>query len=69
MTTGEQLALYMRKHGISKRYLSSKTGIYINTITRIMRGDKVGNIHTWLALAEAMGCTLDDILNETDERF
>lgn len=69
MTTGERLALYMRKHGISKRYLSNKTGIYINTITRIMRGDKVGNIHTWLALAEAMGCTLDDILNETEERF
>ena len=67
-TTGDMLAAYMKEHGFSKRRLSSETGIYMNTITRILRGDKLGNIHTWMAFADAMGCTLDDILyDDSDE--
>ena len=67
-TTGDMLAAYMEEHGFSKRWLSRETGIYMNTITRILRGDKLGNIHTWMTFADAMGCTLDDILyDDSDE--
>ena len=67
VTTGEKLAAYMKEHGFSQRWLSRETGIYMNTITRILRGDKLGNIHTWMAFADAMGCTLDDILYDDSE--
>lgn len=63
-TTGEMLASYMAEHGFSRYQLSRETGIYMNTIKHIINGDRVGNLHTWMAFAEAMGCTLDDILYE-----
>lgn len=58
----------MARHGFSKRRLSKETGIYMNTITRILRGDKLGNIHTWMAFADAMGCTLDEILYVSEDK-
>lgn len=67
-TTGELLAEYMAEHGFSKRWLSRNTGVCVNTITHIIRSDRSGSIYTWLAMAEAMGCTLDDILEQKGER-
>lgn len=66
MTTGEKLTEYMREHKVSKRWLARNAGVSMNTVTHIMRSDMSGSIYTWLMMAKAMGCTLDDILEERE---
>ncbi len=62
VSTGGKLERYMSEHGVSKRSLSKKTGLCGNTITAIIRKDRSGMLDSWLKIADAMNCSIDDIL-------
>ena len=58
----------MQEKGISKKELIRRTGLSESTITRIMRRDMVGNLWTWNAVCDAIGITMNDILEARDGR-
>ena len=63
-----KLKAYLAEKCISSYRLQKDTGLAYNTIYRLMRYDNVGTIDTWQRIADALGCTIDDIVNyEGDE--
>lgn len=56
------LKKYLLAHGVSAYRLSKDTGLALNTVYGLMDRDK-GTIGTWQLIADALGCTIDEILN------
>lgn len=59
---GKRLDGYLKARKVSRTKLSKLTGIDIKTISAICTGKRYGNMATWRAIARALHCTLDDIL-------
>ena len=57
------LKRYLADHGWSAYRLEKETGLSHNTVYRLMRYEGVGNLYTWRLIADALGCTIDDIIN------
>lgn len=66
-STGAKLGMAMRDTGISKHQLCKATGISYTTVTRLMSGDRIGALDTWLKIADAMGMSLQDLLDYEGE--
>lgn len=62
MTTGEKLSRIMDEKGVSVRELQRRTDLSISAIRRLRRGDMVGNLYSWNAVAKALGVHVDDFL-------
>lgn len=56
------LEFYRKGAGLTLAELSEKTGIPESTINRAERGIRDINGQSWAALANALGCTVDDLL-------
>ena len=56
-----RLAEYLRDNGVSIYRLSQISGIDKKTISALARGDRDGNMATWLEICRVLGCTLDDV--------
>lgn len=61
MSTGERLAAKLAELGRSKRWLARESQVSYRTVCRIISGDRVGNLDTWMRFAEALGCGLSEI--------
>ena len=56
-----KLGRYMSENGVSIYRLSKETGLDKRTISALVNGKRDGNMWTWLEIANALGCRLDDI--------
>lgn len=61
-TSGRKLAAYLREHKVSRNELSRRTGLSVRTVSDICGGRREGNMATWRAIARALGCALDDLV-------
>ena len=66
-STGAKLEMAMRDSGTSKHQLCRVTGISYTTVTRLMSGDRIGTLDTWLKIADAMGMSLQELLDYESE--
>ncbi len=62
-----KLQMYLKERGISSYRLQKDTGLAYSTIYRLMKFDNVGTIDTWQRIADALRCTIDDIVNYKEE--
>lgn len=65
-STGEKLAEKLAESGKSKRWLAMKAGVSYRTVCRIVAGDKVGYLDTWMKFAEVLGCDVSELIGEHD---
>ena len=59
---GGKLDEYLKSHKVSRRSLAAATGLDLRTVSAICTGKRSGNMATWLRIARALRCTIDDIL-------
>lgn len=52
----------MEERGVSVRELHRMTNLSLSSIRRLRREDMAGNLHTWKAIADALGCTVDEFM-------
>jgi len=57
------LAAKLAELGVSKRKLARDSHVSYRTVSRILSGDRVGYLDTWMRFAEALGCPLGDLLD------
>ena len=58
-----KLLAVMDELGIGKNELARRSGVSKQTVYRICAGDRLGNLDTWLRFAEALGKSLNDIVD------
>ena len=66
-TTGETLAWKLTEYGVSRRGLARKSNVSYRTVCRIISGDRLGNLDTWMRFAEAVGCSVSDLIGDSEE--
>ncbi len=66
-TTGQRLERYLYDHRWTKYRLAAASGVSLQTLYRMCGGDDVGNVRTWRRVADALGVTVDALLNYTGE--
>lgn len=66
--TGERLAEKLAEAGMSKRQLARDSHVSYRTVCRIVEGDRLGNLDTWMRFAEALGCDVSELTGERDGR-
>ena len=57
---------YLAAHKISQRELSNMTGLTESVISHYVNGARVGQLHNWILISEALGCTLNDLFRKED---
>ena len=60
MTRGEAMKKARRRAGLTLRQLEERSGVRAGTISRLERGVQLGRYATILALADALGLTVDE---------
>ncbi len=69
ISTGEKIKHWRQKKGFTQKQLAEKAGLTLATIGRIETGMRQGtNITTLQRIAEALGISLDKLLNPPKER-
>ena len=69
VTIGEKIKHWRQKKGLTQNQLAEKAGLTIATIGRIETGIRQGsNITTLQRMADALGISLDKLLNPPKER-
>ena len=68
-TIGDLIREKRQARGFTKQMLAEKTGIHINTISNWERGAFCPNILNCIDLADALGCTLDELFGREPENF
>lgn len=53
---------YMAKQGIDQATLARRSGCTPATISLIYNGHRAGNIKIWLLIADALGCSVSDLI-------
>ena len=61
-STGPMLERYLYDHGISRKELARRSGVSYPTISRMCSGDKIGTLSAWAKVANALGCTISEII-------
>lgn len=61
-SSGGRLRDYLKGAGVSRKELARRTGLDPRTVSHICSGRREGNMATWRAIARALGCSLDDIV-------
>ena len=51
---------------MSKRQLARESQVSYRTVCRIISGDRLGNLDTWMRFAEALGCDLTELIGDGD---
>jgi len=66
-TTGQRLAEKLAEKGISKRKLARESQVSYRTVCRVMSGDRLGNLDTWIRFSEAIGCDISELIGDSDD--
>ena len=64
MTT--KLKQIMDERGLSQKELAHMAGLTPSTINRYVNGKELGSIIKWWCIADALGMSLDDLLEVRD---
>ncbi len=64
MKRGEAMKRARRRAGLTLRQLEERSGVRAGTISRLERGLQAGRFSTILALAEALGLTVDEYIGK-----
>lgn len=59
---GEKLDAYLKSHKVSRMELCRRTGMALQTVSDLCKGKRDGVMSTWVAIARALHCKLDDIV-------
>lgn len=60
---GSRLQAYLDGVGMSRRALSRAAQVDRRTISALCEGSRSGQMQTWLLIARALGCGLDEIID------
>lgn len=60
------LEFYRKKAGLTQEELSKKTGILTSGICRVEKGVSDFNGQRWKIIAEALGCSVDELLGKAN---
>ena len=52
--------------GVSKRKLARDSRVSYRTVCRVIAGDRLGNLDTWMRFASALGCGVSEIIGDSD---
>lgn len=63
---GENLRFILKQRGLSVQAVSIKSGISHATITRMIRGDGSARVQAWMAVCEALGVGMDELMKEKE---
>lgn len=55
-STGSALKSYLESHGMSQAELMRRTGLSKETIQRLVHGDRIGTLDTWMRIWMALDC-------------
>lgn len=64
--SGNELSRAMRERGYSIYRLSKESGISVDTIRRMQKGNYVGYVDSWVRVANALRVGLDELLQDTE---
>lgn len=62
----KKLAKIRREKSISRAELSRETGLAVSTIGHLEKGRRAGKISSWVALADALDSTVDELCSAED---
>lgn len=70
-TTGNWLERYLFEHGIMKKEVCEATGLDDSTLLKMCKGNRKGNLDSWMRVSDALGCTLSELVEPLKllERF
>lgn len=64
------LKMIMKDRGIGNKTLSEKSGVPLGTLNKIIYGDTANpTLDNMRAIADALGCTLDDFVRDPKDLF
>lgn len=63
-TTGFNLAAKLAEKGCSKRRLARESQVSYRTVCRVVSGDRVGSLDTWMRFADALDCDVSELIGE-----
>lgn len=63
----KRLRVLMAEADMNAEQLSSKSGVSIDSVRQYLRGETVPLLETAYKLAEALGCTVNDLCGFTKE--
>lgn len=66
MNFGERMKLMLESKGMSQSVLARKSGITEVSISRYIKGDRVPNVKALKRIAEALECSVSDLLEEEE---
>ena len=63
-TTGQNLGKVLAERGVSKAKLSRDAEVSYKTVIRIVKGDRVGSLDSWMRFAEALDCETSELIGD-----
>lgn len=67
MSVGENIRRIRQSKGITQTFIANKAGTTPALICQIERGTKNPSLQVGKAIAEALGCRMEDLLDENPE--
>ena len=67
LRTKEWLRKRLEDNDMTQKELSDKTGVSLNAISKIIRGERFGSLETWDKIEEVLGSDVVNISYESDE--
>ena len=64
LTSGQKLSCVLQERGISVRELSIACGVSCSTLYRIMDGDALGYLDTWVKIAGHLGMEVSELVGK-----
>lgn len=63
-TTGQKLESKLAERRMGKRQLARESGVSYRTVCRIVKGDRIGALDTWVKVARALGCDVSELIGD-----
>lgn len=67
LAVSSRVKAFLQSEGLSVVSMGEITGVHTNTIYRTMQGAFLPSLYTAYLIADAMGMTLDQLINPTQE--
>ena len=65
--TGKNLARMLEDRGMSKRRLARESQVSYRAVCRIVSGDRLRNLDTWMRFAKVLGCSVSELIGEWED--
>lgn len=65
--TNDALIHAIAVSGLTRQEISLRTGLACTTLTRMCSGDRIGNLNSWMLVAEVLGVSVDELIGADHE--